>query len=190
MGLSVQWTVWEDRKVLELGGAAGSALVHVTELCPYNGTEDCVACISYTFNNITQNCLLPPSGSCITVLPFPMHHPLREYIIGPLYLGNPVLNVAVPTKYCILGPWSSVERSKVGSISRESPCDDFPTTAGPRPRVPSVRYLPSCWPLAASSSDGTSHPSGDVCREVCRSSAQKEPNHTGPSPEGCSKLYT
>lgn len=47
MGLSVQWTVWDDRKVLELGGAAGSALVHVTELCPYNGAEGYVACISY-----------------------------------------------------------------------------------------------------------------------------------------------
>lgn len=47
MGLSVQWTVWEDRKVLELGGAAGSALVLVTELCPYNGAEGYVACISY-----------------------------------------------------------------------------------------------------------------------------------------------
>ena len=47
MGLSVQWTVSEDRKVLELGGAAGSALVLVTELCPYNGAEGYVACISY-----------------------------------------------------------------------------------------------------------------------------------------------
>lgn len=95
--------------------------------------------------------------------------------------------LAVLTEYCILGPWASMERSKVGSISPASPCDDFPTTAGPSPRVPSVRYLPSCWPLAVSSSDGTSHPSGDVCRGACRSSAQKELNHTSPSPEGCSK---
>lgn len=62
MGLSVQWTVWEDRKVLELGGAAGSALVHVTELCLYNGAEGYVACIHLTtFNDITQTCLFAPS---------------------------------------------------------------------------------------------------------------------------------
>lgn len=81
----------------------------------------------------------------------------------------------------------AVLTGKVGSNSPASPCEDFPTTAGPSPRLPSVRYLPSCWPLAASSSDGTSHPSGDVCRGACRSSAQKEPNHTSPSPESCNK---